>query len=102
MIALKYYLCPPKSLITMEASVDISMSPLKKGYEKHIIEFIKSVEKNKDIELKVNGLSTQIFGDYHQIMKCLTEEVYEAFLKSGDTVFVLKILNSKATEARLN
>lgn len=86
----------------MKASIEISMYPLNKDYEKHIIDFIKQVEKNPALEMKVNGMSTQVFGDYHELMKTLTKEVYEAFTKAGDTVFVMKILNAEAKEAKID
>lgn len=86
----------------MEASVDISMYPLNEGYEKHIIEFIKEVQKNSKLKVVVNGMSTQIFGEYDEIMDCLKIEMKESFKKAGNTIFALKILNINAEEAKID
>jgi uncharacterized protein YqgV (UPF0045/DUF77 family) len=78
----------------MQASVEISLYPLNIEYVKYIQEFIENINKNKNLIIETNGMSTQIFGDYHEIMKTLTDEVYNSFQKTGVAVFVFKIVNA--------
>lgn len=78
----------------MRASIEISMYPLNEAYVKFIQEFIDNINKNPKLEIQTNGMSTQIFGDYFEIMDTITKEMYYSFQKAGATVFVLKIVNA--------
>ncbi len=77
----------------MKASVEISMYPLKEEYIPEIKEFIGRLKNNESIECQINGMSTQIFGDYRLIMEILTNEIAASFEKEGKFVFVMKVIN---------
>lgn len=74
----------------MKASIEISLYPLKNNYKEVILKFIKKLNKNKKLKVETNGMSTQIFGDYSEIMKVLTTEILEIF-KKNKAIFILKI-----------
>lgn len=78
----------------MKASVEISMYPLGRDYIPDIKDFIDRMKKYPDLECQVNGMSTQIFGDYKQIMQALTDEMAVSFAKEGKSVFVMKVINA--------
>ena len=78
----------------MKASVELSMYPLGREFIPDIKEFIESLKKNEQIIVDVNGMSTQIFGEYRTIMHTLTDEIEKSFLKHGKSVFVMKIINA--------
>jgi len=78
----------------METSVEISMYPLKNEFVVYIKEFIEKLKKNPKLIVETNGMSTQIFGDYFEIMNTLTAEMHQAFLEAGKSIFVLKIVNA--------
>jgi len=78
----------------MEASVEISMYPLNKEYITYIKDFIENINKNPKLIVETNGMSTQIFGDYFEIMNTLTKEMHDSYVKAGASVFVLKIVNA--------
>lgn len=78
----------------MEASVEISMYPLNKEYVIFIKDFIDNINKNPKLIVETNGMSTQIFGDYFEIMNTLTKEIYNSYQKAGTAVFVMKIVNA--------
>lgn len=83
----------------MKASLDISMYPLDQGYEKPILDFIHRLQKHKSLTVKVNSLSTHIFGDYDEIMAAVTQEMRVSFEREQKVVMVLKILNDdRSTE----
>lgn len=75
----------------MKVSVDISMYPLHKDFEKPIIEFIKKLRASR-FEVEENGLSTQIFGEYLEVMSFVNTNMHESFLKEENCVFILKIV----------
>ena len=78
----------------MEISVDISMYPLQEGYEKPILTFIAALEKETEIEVVRNELSTQVHGDYKTIMALLEKEVYEVFTEIPHSIFVMKFVGN--------
>ncbi|MDD2450441.1 MAG: hypothetical protein PHU67_00835 [Sulfurovum sp.] len=78
----------------MQISVDISLYPLKEGYEQPILDFIAALEKEPNIAIVRNELSTQIHGDYAIIMPLLQEEIYAVFEELPDSVFVLKLVGN--------
>jgi uncharacterized protein YqgV (UPF0045/DUF77 family) len=78
----------------MEISVDISMYPLQKDFEKPISIFINLLEKEERVEVMRNELSTQIHGDYKVIMTLLEKEMFSVFTEIPDSVFVLKFVGN--------
>ncbi|UCE93012.1 MAG: thiamine-binding protein [Flavobacteriaceae bacterium] len=75
----------------MNISVDISMYPLHKDFEEPIIKFIKSLRAS-GLHVEENGLSTQVFGPYSEVMNFLNENIHSALLNEKNCVFVLKIV----------
>ena len=84
----------------MIATVDISMYALSDDYSKRIIDFIQRVKKHKNIRVEVNGISTQLFGEYEVLMNVLKEEMLYDF-ENGKSVFILKIVGSERTKEKL-
>ncbi len=77
----------------MKTSIEISLYPLGREYIPEIKAFLKQLRSYGDLDVQVNGMSTQIFGDYRTIMKVLTDEIARSFEENGKSVFVLKIVN---------
>ena len=77
----------------MKASVEISYYPLDKNYIPPIQNFIERLNTHKEVVVKTNNMSTQVFGDYFDIMKVLTIEIYKSF-ELPASVFVLKVINA--------
>ncbi len=78
----------------MEISVDISLYPLQKEFEKPILAFIEMLEREERVEVVRNELSTQVHGDYHLIMALLEKEIFAVFTEMPDSVFVLKFVGN--------
>ncbi|MDM5272152.1 hypothetical protein PGH07_08165 [Sulfurovum sp. zt1-1] len=79
----------------MQISVDISLYPLKEmGYEQPILDFIAALEKEENVDIVRNELSTQIHGDYAIIMQLLQQEIYTVFEELPDSVFVIKLVGN--------
>ena len=77
----------------MKTSVDISYYPLRPEFVTPILDFIKRLNMYNNIECKTNGMSTQVFGEYFEVMKAITNEIHESF-EIPHSVFVLKIINA--------
>jgi len=76
----------------MKASVDISLYPLADDYIPAIKEFIDKVQQYPDIAVVRNDLSTQLYGDYDQIMELLRVEIRSSWEQYGKSIFVVKLL----------
>lgn len=76
----------------MKTSIDISYYPLNKEYKEPIKKFIKALEDNDKITVKPNKMSTQVFGEFDEVMASVTKCIKNAF-DLPDSIFVLKIIN---------
>ncbi len=75
----------------MNVSIDISMYPLHEDFEKPIIDFIKKL-RNSKFHVEENGLSTQIFGKYLEVMDFINSNIHQTLLNEKNCVFILKIV----------
>ena len=74
----------------MRVSVEISLYPLNNQYEEKVIAFIDALKKEEGLEIEVNGMSTQIFGDYEKVMDSLKVHI-KKFLDKEKGIFNMKI-----------
>lgn len=74
----------------MKATIEISLYPLDASYEAKVLAFLESLKGQEGIEVMTNGLSTQIFGNYEDLMTLLTKEM-KAILEDYPAIFVLKL-----------
>ncbi len=77
----------------MKISVELTMTPLQNDYEPAIIHFIKKLRAS-NLTVMENPLSTQVYGDYDDVMKVLTVEVKEAFHLVESGLLYMKIVKS--------
>ncbi|MFW5451907.1 MAG: hypothetical protein ACKE9I_09925, partial [Methylophagaceae bacterium] len=63
-------------------------------YVEPILTFIKKLEENSSLIVKRNSLSTQIFGEYRDVMDCLDDEIEAVFDALPESVFVLKLIGT--------
>jgi len=78
----------------MRISVDISLYPLNEHYVEPILTFIAKLETNPKLVIKRNSLSTQVFGEYRDVMACLDDEIEAVFAAIPESVFVLKMIGT--------
>lgn len=76
----------------MQATIEISMYPLKEDYETPILAFIDALKKHRGFVVRVNETSTHLFGDYDAIFGALKTEIAAALNTYGKAVFVMKVL----------
>ena len=82
----------------MKCSVEISMYPLDVNYIEPITFFIKRLKRYPFISLETNGMSTQVFGDYDNVMTAIQKEMKNSFLLQLKVVFNMKVVNSHLLE----
>jgi uncharacterized protein YqgV (UPF0045/DUF77 family) len=78
----------------MNISVDISLYPLDAGFSELVLDFIDRISGIEGIQVVRNTLSTQVFGDYKQVMALLESEMETSFAQLPHSIFVLKIIGT--------
>jgi len=77
----------------MKITVELSHYPLSDAYERRVRGFIDYLHDNQNIKVKTNGVSTQIFGEYAEVMGAVTKAIEKSFAEPH-AVFVMKIINA--------
>ncbi|MCK7589205.1 thiamine-binding protein [Subsaxibacter sp. CAU 1640] len=77
----------------MKISVELTLTPLHDDYEPSIIHFIKKLRLS-GLKVMENPLSTQVYGDYDDVMRILTVEIKEAFELIERGLLYMKIVKS--------
>ena len=77
----------------MNTSIEISYYPLDVEFIPPIKDFIGRLNKHAKLTVKTSGMSTQVFGEYFDVMKILTDEIHKSF-ELPHSVFVMKIINA--------
>jgi uncharacterized protein YqgV (UPF0045/DUF77 family) len=81
----------------MKTSIDISYYPLEETYKVPIKAFIKRLRTHEHILVRTNGMSTQVFGEYDDVMGAITKEIKVSF-EVPHSIFILKVINSDLQE----
>jgi uncharacterized protein YqgV (UPF0045/DUF77 family) len=77
----------------MDISVELTLTPLQDNYEELIIKFIKKI-RDSGFTISENPLSTQIYGDYDDIMEWLNTEIRLALELMENGLMYIKIVKS--------
>ena len=81
----------------MRISVELTLTPLSDNFEPPIIDFIKSLRAS-DFKVLENPLSTQIYGDYNELMPFLNDKVRSSFEALDHVVLTMKIVKSDRSD----
>ncbi|CAM4239851.1 thiamine-binding protein [Zobellia nedashkovskayae] len=81
----------------MNISVELTFSPLQDDFEEHIINFIKKLRAS-GLTVLENPLSTQVFGEYNEVMDVLKNDIKEAFELMDKGLLFMKIVKSDRSE----
>lgn len=77
----------------MKISVDISYYPLNESYIQPIKSFISDLNKNSNLIVRTNTMSTQVFGEFEEVMSTIKDCMANAF-ELPHSVFVMKVINA--------
>ncbi len=78
----------------MRVAVDISLYPLTDDFIPPIQDVIERLKLYESIEVVTNPMSTQLRGEYDDVMAAISREVRTSFEKSPKAVFAIRILNN--------
>ena len=86
-----------RNLLAMNISVELTLSPLQDNFETPIIQFIKKLRAS-GLTVLENPLSTQVFGDYDEVMELLNSEIKESFKNLDHVVLTMKVVKSDRSD----
>ena len=78
----------------MRVAVDISLYPLADDFIPPIDDVIQRLNSHESLEVTTNRMSTQVRGEYDEVMAALNREIKTTFEPSPKVVFAIKILNN--------
>jgi uncharacterized protein YqgV (UPF0045/DUF77 family) len=78
----------------MRIAVDVSLYPLAEDFIPPINDVIGRLTKHASIEVTTNPMSTQIRGEYADVMAALIQEFLVTFDTVTTAVFAIRILNN--------
>ncbi len=81
----------------MEISVELTFSPLQDDFEQHIINFIKKLRAS-GLTVLENPLSSQVYGNYDEVMLVLNSEIKEAFELMDKGLLYMKIVKTDRSD----
>ena len=78
----------------MNVAVDISLYPFQEDLIPPIRDVIERLNSYDSLYVRTNSMSTQIRGEYDDVMAAITTEFQATFEQLPKAVFVMKILNN--------
>lgn len=81
----------------MDISVELTLSPLQDDFEPAIINFIKNL-RNSGLTVLENPLSTQVYGNYDEVMNLLQKEMKIALQAVERGLLYIKIVKSDRSD----
>ena len=78
----------------MKVAVDISLYPLDADFIPPIKNVIDRLNKHEELEVWTNAMSTQLIGEFDDVMNALKEELGTTFELLPKAVFVMKMFNN--------
>ncbi len=78
----------------MRVAVDISLYPIADDFIPPIRDVIERLNTHATIDVATNPMSTQIRGEYDDVMTVLNQEIKTTFEQCPKAVFAIKILNN--------
>lgn len=80
----------------MKVAVDISLYPLDADFIPPIKDVIERLNEHDRLEVWTNAMSTQVVGDFDDVMQALQQEIGTTFAQLPKAIFVIKMLNNPA------
>ena len=78
----------------MKVAVDISLYPLDKDFIPPIKDVIARLNRHDRLEIWTNAMSTQVVGEFDDVMEALRLEIGATFEQLPKAIFVIKMLNN--------
>jgi len=71
------------------------MYPLREDYEEQVLNFIDLLKQDKNLEIRVNAMSTQVTGPFDTAFKQVQDSIRKVYKKGVKASFVVKVLHGE-------
>lgn len=78
----------------MKIAADISLYPLDADFIPPIKDVIARLNEHDGLEIWTNAMSTQVVGEFDDVMDAIRQEIGVTFEQLPKAVFAIKILNN--------
>ena len=78
----------------MQVAVDISLYPIDADLIPPIKDVIERLNQHEGLEVWTNAMSTQVIGEFDDVMDALRQEIGSTFEQLPKAIFVMKMLNN--------
>jgi len=78
----------------MRVAADVSLYPLTEDFIPPIDDVIARLKSHRSLEVETNAMSTQVRGEFDEVMAALHTEIGATFESNPKAVFAIKILNN--------
>ena len=68
------------------------MYPLRSDYENQILQFLEYLHLDKEIQIMVNALSTQVTGEFDHVFSTVQAAIKKVYESDVKATFVIKVL----------
>jgi len=82
----------------MILTVEVSLYPLTENFEEVVVNYIQEIKKVEGLRVEVNGLSTQVFGEYDLLMNSLAKINKSTFINNKCVVVMKMAQGEKSIE----
>ena len=76
----------------MNIGVEISLYPINADYIPPIQAFIERLNAHPRLRIITNDMSTQVFGNFDDVMPAVTAEIRRSFEENALSIFAMKVL----------
>ncbi|SFR80668.1 YKOF-related Family [Marinobacter daqiaonensis] len=76
----------------MYLSVELSFYPMTENFKPPIKDVVDRLKKS-GLEVYADRISSEVFGEYDQVMRVLSDTMKWSFEQYGEAVFVAKFIN---------
>ena len=76
----------------MKIALEVSMYAFTPQYEQEVLDFLELLHGYSDLTIRVNTLSTQVYGEYDRVMEAVNQSVKQTFSKGLKSSFIMKVL----------
>ena len=79
----------------MKITVEISLYPLIQDYGTEVIDFIHQLRKAGSFKIRSNSMSTQVSGDFDDVMSAVTNTLKTTFSKEAKAALIIKCFSGE-------
>ncbi len=76
----------------MKIVLEVSMYAFTEEFEREVLVFLEKLHGYDDLTIRVNTLSTQIYGEFDRVMEAVQTSIHSVFSNDVKASFVMKVL----------